>query len=561
MGKESGNEMEQIQRSLEQFLDREVARYEKQESRNTERRYAAGEETADSGRRRRTDKEAGYGRIDNTDKGYGSGAADYEEEYQEEYSGEEYLEGGYPEEEYSEDECPEEEYPEDDNSGEEYSENEYYEDEYFEENYPEGEYPDEDHYDKDVSFNEYPEDEEPQDVYTNRRFRGAPYPEEEYGDNLQEKYVRHGKKETKQKTVGRRSPDRTGPEPGKPPKKQKTEKEKGGGMKENKSASGKKKNSGEKKKSGFRKFLTVLIVLLALLGAVWYVMVGHIYGKMRYSRVETLAGEPLKEQGVVNILLIGSDSRTAGDEGRSDAMILLSISDKTRTIHMTSLLRDMYVDIPGREGNRLNAAYSFGGPELLLETVKQNLGIDVNRYAVVNFQAFANLVDAVNGVDMELTNDEVQWVNAYLNEYNELRGMPIDTDYLDTSLSGTIHLNGPQALAYSRNRFIGTDFGRTERQRKVLAAVMKKLPVAAVTNPGGLIDGLFPNLTTNLTQAECMRLSLMAGKLLTYELVQESIPLEGTYSNASIRGMDVLQVDFGKNSAYLRAQLYGENAQ
>ena len=69
-----------------------------------------------------------------------------------------------------------------------------------------------------------------------------------------------------------------------------------------------------------------------------------------------------------------------------------------------------------------------------------------------------------------------------------------------------------------------------------------------MTNPGGLIDGLFPNLTTNLTQAECMRLSLMAGKLLTYELVQESIPLEGTYSNASIRGMDVLQVDFDKTA-------------
>lgn len=502
MGKESGNEMEQIQRSLEQFLDREVARYEKQESRNTESRYAAGVE--------------------------------------------EYSEEGYSEEEYSGDGYSEDEYP-----GDGYSENEY----------PEDEYPDEEYSEED-----YPEDEFPEEEYTNRHYEGAAYPEGEYVDNLQERYVRCGKKETKQiketkqKTVGRRFPDRTGPEPGKPPKKQKTEKEKGGGMKGNKGASGKKKNSGGKKKSGFRKFLTVLIVLLAVLGAVWYVMVGHIYGKMRYSRVETLAGEPLKEQGVVNILLIGSDSRTAGDEGRSDAMILLSISDKTRTIHMTSLLRDMYVDIPGREGNRLNAAYSFGGPELLLETVKQNLGIDVNRYAVVNFQAFANLVDAVNGVDMELTNDEVQWVNAYLNEYNELRGMPIDTDYLDASLSGMIHLNGPQALAYTRNRSIGTDFGRTERQRKVLAAVMKKLPVAAVTNPGGLIDGLFPNLTTNLTQTECMRLSLMAGKLLTYELVQESIPLEGTYSNASIRGMDVLQVDFDKNSAYLRAQLYGEKA-
>lgn len=228
---------------------------------------------------------------------------------------------------------------------------------------------------------------------------------------------------------------------------------------------------------------------------------------------------------------------------------------------MTSLLRDMYVDIPGRDGNRLNAAYSFGGPELLLETVKQNLGIEVNRYAVVNFQAFANLVDAVNGVDLELTNEEVKWVNAYLNEYNELRGMPMETDYLDTSLSGMIHLNGAQSLAYSRNRFIGTDFGRTERQRKVLSAVMKKLPAALVTNPNGLINGLFPNLTTNLTQTECLRLSLMGGKLLTYDIVQESIPLEGTYSSVTIRGMDVLQVDFDRNRAYLQEQLYGKKTQ
>ena len=221
----------------------------------------------------------------------------------------------------------------------------------------------------------------------------------------------------------------------------------------------------------------------------------------------------------------------------------------------------MYVDIPGRNGNRLNAAYSFGGPELLLETVKQNLGIEVNRYAVVNFQAFANLVDAVNGVDLELTNEEVKWVNAYLNEYNELRGMPMETDYLDTSLSGMIHLNGAQSLAYSRNRFIGTDFGRTERQRKVLSAVMKKLPAALVTNPNGLINGLFPNLTTNLTQTECLRLSLMGGKLLTYDIVQESIPLEGTYSSVTIRGMDVLQVDFDRNRAYLQEQLYGKKTQ
>lgn len=317
----------------------------------------------------------------------------------------------------------------------------------------------------------------------------------------------------------------------------------------------KKKKQSHKKRN---KWILVLVSLLILGMVGWYALVSGVYGKMTYTPNQALAEGPLKTKGATNILLIGSDSRTEGDEGRSDAMILLSISKNTKTIQMISLLRDMYVEIPGHDGNRLNAAYSFGGPELLIETIRQNFGIEVNHYVVVNFQAFANLVDAVGGVELELSNDEVQWVNAYLNEYNMLRNMPIDTDYLDTSLSGSVLLNGPQALAYSRNRYIGTDFGRTERQRKVLTAVIKKLPLAAATNTKGLVDGLFPNLTTNLTKNECMLLSLDAGKLVTYDLVQSSVPLEGTYSNANIRGMAVLQVDFEANKRYLQEQIYGK---
>lgn len=318
------------------------------------------------------------------------------------------------------------------------------------------------------------------------------------------------------------------------------------------------KNGKRKKKhSGLKKLLLFILILLVLFFGGLYLAVGFVYDRMNYVPNENVSG-PLKENGVTSVLLIGSDSRTSGTEGRSDAMILLTISDRTRTIHMTSLLRDMYVEIPGYEGNRLNAAYAYGGPELLMETINQNLGTEVSHYAVVNFEAFANLVDAVGGVDLELTNEEVQWVNAYLNEYNELRGMPLETDYLDTSLSGNIHLNGAQALAYCRNRYIGTDFARTQRQRNVLSAVLQELPAALLTNPGGLINGLFPNLTTNLTREECMRLALMAGKLMTYEIVQDSLPLDGTYSDANIRGMAVLQVDFDQNRAYLRKEIYGE---
>lgn len=498
MSRENGNEMEQIQKNLERFLDREVEKYEK--------------------------GEAGYRDDVDMDE------AEYEEEslYEDEAEYDEESEYG-DEEEYD-------------------GEPEYEDEEEYEE---EPEYDDEGEYDGEPEYEDEREDDEPdydEELYDEEE--EPLYEEERYGGRRPGRRRYDEPERAVRKDKGREKPKKEKPKK----EKRKREEDKHAVMSRDKKKNGKKKSRG-------KKVLTVLAVLLVLFGAVWYLAIGSIYGKMRYSRVETLAGEPLKENGVVNILLIGSDSRTEGDDGRSDAMILLSVSSKTRTIHMTSLLRDMYVAIPGRDGNRLNAAYSFGGPELLLETVKQNLGIEVNRYAVVNFQAFANLVDAVNGVDLELTNEEVKWVNAYLNEYNELRGMPMETDYLDTSLSGMIHLNGAQSLAYSRNRFIGTDFGRTERQRKVLSAVMKKLPAALVTNPNGLINGLFPNLTTNLTQTECLRLSLMGGKLLTYDIVQESIPLEGTYSSVTIRGMDVLQVDFDRNRAYLQEQLYGKKTQ
>lgn len=313
-----------------------------------------------------------------------------------------------------------------------------------------------------------------------------------------------------------------------------------------------------KRKSRLKRFLlaAILTVVLVLFGL--YQFVGVVYNKLNYEEIESVSHLPMQEEGVVNILLIGNDSRMNGEDGRSDAMILLSISRKTKTIYMTSLLRDMYVDIPGRDGNRLNAAYSFGGPELLMKTVEQNLGVPVNRYMLVNFEAFANLVDAVGGVDLELTSQEVEYVNGYLVEYNILTNRPQGTDNMDTSVSGMVHLNGPQALAYCRNRYLGTDFGRTERQRKVLTEVIKKLPAAAVTNGGDLIDGLMPNLTTNLTRGECFRLSLMAGRLLTYDIVSDSIPQPGTYSDVTIRRMQVLKVDFDANRKYLREKIYGE---
>ncbi len=315
-----------------------------------------------------------------------------------------------------------------------------------------------------------------------------------------------------------------------------------------------------RKKNPFKSFIkTVFITLLILLViglGLSFVMTKKAYSLMTYEEAGDLDKEKLTADGVTNILLIGNDSRTNGEDGRSDAMILVSISSKTGKILMTSVLRDIYVEIPGYGSNRLNAAYSWGGPELLMKTIEQNFDIPVSRYVLVNFEAFANVVDAVGGIDLELTPDEVIWLNAYLNEYNELRGKEFGYDYIYQLEGGMLHLNGAQALAYSRNRYIGMDFGRTERQRKVMEEIIKKLPGTVIRDFGGFVEALCPNLTTNLTFTECYTLLLRAPFALRYERVSGSLPLENTWWNENIDSMAVLGVDFEANKAYLKENLY-----
>ena len=323
-----------------------------------------------------------------------------------------------------------------------------------------------------------------------------------------------------------------------------------------------KRSGDDKKKKGgsfgkFVKALFVIVIILAVLFAgISYVMTKRAYDQMTIASAGDADNEALTADGVTNILLIGNDSRLNGSDGRSDAMILLSISKTSGKIMMTSFLRDMYVEIPGHGSNRLNAAYSFGGAELLMETIEKNFDIPVNRYILVNFEAFANVVDAVGGIDLELSPEEVIWVDAYLNEYNELTGHEFGYNYLYQVEGGMIHLNGPQALAYSRNRYIGTDFGRTERQRKVMEQIIKKAPAAVLTNSFGLIDGLCPNLTTNMSFSEVYSLVLRSPFLLKNERVSGSIPLEGTWRDQTIDSMMVLGVDLEANRQYLHHNLY-----
>lgn len=261
------------------------------------------------------------------------------------------------------------------------------------------------------------------------------------------------------------------------------------------------------------------------------------------------ANSDLYHTDAFNILLIGVDSRSESMSGRSDSMILVSINKQTKQVTMTSFLRDIYLSIPGYGSNRLNAAYAYGGTELLTETIKANFGITVDRCLVVNFYLVMDLVDAVGGIDLELSADEIRVMNQYyISHHNRLLGNPEGTDMLSESDAGTVHVNGNQALAYARVRYVGTDFARTGRQRTVISKCLEKVKKMSLGEISGLAEKFLPRVLTDLSEGDCATLLLMMLNLGDYEFDNLTIPVDGTWNYANIRGMSVITVDFSANA-------------
>ncbi len=257
--------------------------------------------------------------------------------------------------------------------------------------------------------------------------------------------------------------------------------------------------------------------------------------------------DALSRSYVTNILLIGTDGRTSDERGRSDTMMLASLNSKTDKVSLISFMRDCYVEIPDYGWDKLNASYSYGGPELLMDTIEHNFGIAIDDYVSVNFVSFANIVDAVGGIDVDISDAEAQEINTILQaEVNEIMGDGVLDDMLKSG--GDLHLNGKQALSYARIRYIGNaDFERTERQRRVMELVMNKLKSVNPTLLPKLSASVLPGVSTNMSTGELYALSLRAPFLLGYDRQQLQIPAEGTYYGEYTASGDALIVDFNSN--------------
>ena len=255
--------------------------------------------------------------------------------------------------------------------------------------------------------------------------------------------------------------------------------------------------------------------------------------------------DPHPERNVIRLLLIGQDRREGEARARSDSMILCTFRKDTRELILTSILRDLYVQIPGHQDNRLNAAYAFGGIELLEETLEHNFGIRPDGSLEVDFTRFSGIVDLLGGVRLTLREDEAELLNKTL-------GCKVSP--------GENLLTGDQALYYARIRSLDPDgdFSRTNRQRTVITAMVQACREAGLITLLSVLEEILPMVTTDLSRRELISL---AGELFPMlsdlTIVSQRIPADGTYSGQMIRGMAVLVADMNAARQLLEETLTG----
>lgn len=247
-------------------------------------------------------------------------------------------------------------------------------------------------------------------------------------------------------------------------------------------------------------------------------------------------GELLQDSKVLNVMLFGEDNHGEDEHGRSDTMIMLSIDNRHKKLKLTSFQRDIYVYIPDYGYNKINASYTYGGAKLSIQTIEANFGIKIDRYAVVDFDSFIEIIDTLGGIDMELTQDEIDYINYQMYKNNQA-----STPTTITDAPGTVHLTGQQALWYARNRGLsigedgneigidGDDWDRTSRQRKLLETVFESMKGADLAQIVSIVSSIGPLVTTNLKKDEITALVTRSLTYLQYDVEQYYIPEEGLW--------------------------------
>lgn len=345
-----------------------------------------------------------------------------------------------------------------------------------------------------------------------------------------------------------------------------------------------KKRRIKKKHSGIKMFAGIFSIFMMVLGLLFFTTAGngvliniagnYIYDKLDYietnksiETMETVGSEEIDTEvltgklgkDVINILLLGIEEIEGAKN--TDAIIIATLNKKNNTIKLTSLMRDLYVDIPGHNKNRINSVYAKGGIELLYQTIFTNFGIPIDGYAKVGFDAFENIVDMIGGVDVKLTQKEASYLNS--------------TNYISKKehrvvQAGTQTLNGNQTMGYVRIRKVATeteasDFGRTQRQRVVLNGIFDKVRSKNIVQLTLLMNSILNgvDIETDITKKQFTDVIATGIRLDIKNMENKRIPSDGNYKNIKVKlgkyNQDMLEPSNWKDTRIeIRDFIYGD---
>ncbi len=259
----------------------------------------------------------------------------------------------------------------------------------------------------------------------------------------------------------------------------------------------------------------------------------------------------------LNILLLGSDSRGSTRFLRTDTMIIMSINAKTNAVKLTSVMRDIWVQLPDVGGQKLNAACVYGGPELTMRTINEYFGMNIRSYALVNMQALVSIVDTLGGIRLDVSRGESRAISKLSAE--DAASPNGERKYATSVPSGSqVLLDGKQVLAYSRIRKSDSDYQRTERQRTVLVTIAKRLQQENLFSLAGIVTNLLQYVTTNMGFDEIMSIASACMKADLGALSQFRIPADNTYEDGMFGNTWCIKPDFGENARLLHEFIYEE---
>ena len=307
---------------------------------------------------------------------------------------------------------------------------------------------------------------------------------------------------------------------------------------------------------------SVIIICVVVLGAGYMYIRANIYKKTEPLTSEHLQA-PVKTkeetigytevEGITNVLLVGVDGIDFDEKyQRSDSMIIATLDSNKEKVKLTSLYRDTLVYIPGYGEEKMNLAFSLGGPELVMETIKYNFDVNIEKYIMINFAGFEAIIDQIGGVEIDVKEYQLHELNKYIGQATGGGDCPVEK-------AGLQILNGKQALSYARIRKgVGDDYERTERQREVLFKVVEKLQKTDVIKYFSIANKMLDYLRTNIGIMDGLNMAYTISKFSNLETEQLSIPVQELCVDEEFNGNMALRMDRYENALILNDFIFND---